>query len=82
MEENAASAPGAPTPAGLHDWYYWWSCYDYMRREVTAGAPRRPWSGPMTCRTGPESVTMWGWVRIHRRYSRRDPLDHQRHNGR
>lgn len=80
MQENAASAPGSPTPLGLHDWYYWWSCYDCMQRELAQAASSRPRSGPLRCRIRAGSDTMWGWVRINRRDSRRDPLDQQRPN--
>jgi hypothetical protein len=67
MEENATSAPGSPTPVGLHDWYYWWSCCDYLLRELTESPSRRLWAGPLACRTGAKSDTRWGWLRIHRR---------------
>lgn len=81
MDEDAIGAPVLPAPAGLHDWYYWWSCYDCMQREA-AVAIRRPPSRPMACRMAAASVTMWGWVRINWRESRRDPPHDQRHSRR
>lgn len=39
-EERVATAPASPAPAGLHDWYYWWSCYDSMQRELAATTSR------------------------------------------
>ena len=80
MSENPATAPASPTPAGLHDWYYWWSCYDHMHCELAAAASRRRSFTRIACRTGSESDTMWGRVRIHWRDSRRDPLHHDCHN--